>query len=171
MPTAQGLEVRKVPDKSQGQRIVRFHPETGERMLVNPDTPGEDHEPWPLLGVEINDAKRAMLSQSYVATARQEGWMEATGEKIVHKPGGPPSNPWGVTHTFVHLDTITIKTMDGDVKFKVTRNPDKYDVGPINLGAEAKKLTKTALSGKPTDSPADPDTTVDWFYLLERTDG
>jgi hypothetical protein len=156
-----GLAIQKVPDKSSGERLVRFDPETGERKLVNPDTPGEDHEAWPLAGVRImneSPPKKAMMSQSYVAAARHEGWIEATGEEIVFKPGGPTDNPWGTTHTFVHLKKITLKTLDGDVTYNVVRQPDKY-------------TGKKNGTGSPTDVAGDPETSVDWFYMLELADG
>src|SRR5262245_46185009 len=149
----EGLVIRKVPDKTDTDRVVRYDSETGERKLVNPDTPGEEHEAWPLLGVQIENEEppqTVVLSMSFVAAARAEGWIEVAGEWQVFKPGGPPENPWAVTHTFTQLDEITIKTLDGDVKYKVTHNPDKYDG-----------------SGNPTDAVGDPDASVDWHYGLE----
>ena len=150
----EGLKIRKVPDKSEGERIVRFDPDTGEKKLVNPATEGEEHEAWPLLGVRIENEeppRYCEMSTGYVAAARSAGWMEATGEKVVHKPAGPAENPWANTHTFVQLKTITIKTLDGDVRYNVVHNPDKYD----------------DETGEPTDNAGDPTTHVDWFYGLE----
>ena len=170
----QGLTIRKVADTSEGRRVVMYDPETGDRKLVNPDTPGDDHEPWPLAGIQIEHLpKHAMLSQSYVAAARAEGWMEVTGEKRVFKPAGPASNPWQNTHTFIHLDTITVKTMDGDVTFNVVRQPDKYDT-PHVVVDEERNMVKSSLKGNPvpdTDEYAgNPETSVDWFYVLEVAD-
>jgi len=152
-----GLAIRKLADKSEGTRVTRYvvsdDGETVEKRLVNPDTEGDEHEPWPLAGIEIvNDKlpKRAILSTSYVSSARAEGWIEVEGEKVVHKPKGPANNPWQDTHTFVQLDAITIKTTEGDVRYKVVHQPDKYDD-----------------NGDPTDVAGDPSTYVDWFYGLE----
>jgi len=170
-----GLAIRKVADKSEGERVPMLiappnaieHLEDGsavvdhslcERRLVNPDTPGYDHEPWPLLGIQIDNdkpPKKAILSTSYVAQARDEGWIEVRGEKIVHKPAGPAANPWANTHTFVQLDAIILKTVDGDVRYRVVHNPDKYD----------------DETGEPTDNAGDPTTHVDWFYGLELDNG
>lgn len=149
-----GLEIRKLADKSSEQRVVMFDSHTGERKLVNPDTPGEDHEAWPLAGIRIENEggppQYAEMSTSYVAQAISEGWIEATGEKRVFKPAGSKENPWGTTHTFIQYKTITLKTVDGDVKYNVIRNPDKYDE-----------------NGDPTEEAGDPNAEIVWFYTLE----
>jgi hypothetical protein len=153
-----GLEIQKLADKTGEQRIPMFDPLTGEKKLVNPATPGEDHEPWPFAGIRIKNEdgppQYAAMSTSYVAQAISEGWIEATGEKRVFKPAGSKENPWSSTHTFIQYKTITIKTVDGDVTYNVTRNPDKYD-----------------KHGEPTEEAGDPEAEVVWKYDLELKNG
>jgi hypothetical protein len=155
-----GLVIRKLADKTGEQRITMFDSTTGEKKLVNPATPGEDHEPWPFAGIRIENEggppKKAMLTTDLVAQAIAEGWIEVTGEKRVIKPAGSKENPWVGTppHVFLQYKTITIKTIDGDVTYNVKRNPDKYD-----------------KNGEPTEEAGDPDTEVVWYYELELTNG
>lgn len=152
-PTIQGLRIRKLADKSEGERIVRFDPETGEKKLVNPHTAGDDHEPWPLAGVQIegDTPKLTRVPTSFVASGRAEGWIELENDRPVHRPGGTPDDPWMKTHTFIHADAVILKTVDGDVRFEVVHQPDKYD----------------DESGEPTEEAGDPTTHVDWFYDLK----
>jgi len=154
-----GLVIRKLADKTGEQRNVMFDSTTGEKKLVNPATPGEDHEPWPFAGIRIENEdgppKKAMLTTSFVAQAISEGWIETTGEKPVFKPSGSKELPWNTPpHVFIQYKTITIKTVDGDVKYNVTRNPDKYD-----------------KNGEPTEEAGDPDAEVIWYYDLELANG
>jgi hypothetical protein len=117
-----------------------------EKILVNPATPGLDHEPWPFAGISINDGdppKRCSLSTAKVAEGREEGWIEVEGEELVHRPGGPAANPWASTHTFVQFETLIFKTLHGDVRYRVVRNADKE--------GEA----------------GDPEAEVRWYYELE----
>lgn len=139
-----GLRVRKLADKSVGSRVERFDPVTGEKFLVNPET-GLD-EAWPLAGVAVEgDAPEVCeLPTSWVALGVGEGWIVLEGERVQHQPGGPPGNPWKVTHTFVQADVIVLKCRDGDVRYVVSHQPDKYD-------------DPTEPSGQ----------RVDWFYRVE----
>jgi hypothetical protein len=155
-----GLRIRKLADKSEGERHVRYlarnvqvdeqgnaliDPQSIERILFNPATPEIEHEPWPFAGIAIEDEppKTCAVSTGFVADGREEGWIEVEGEELVHRPGGPAQNPWSVTHTFVHLQAIVLKTVDGDVRYRVVRQPDK--------DGEA----------------GDPEAEVRWFYDLE----
>lgn len=177
----QPLTFRKLADRESEERIPMLRVRAGdteavvvddvdhlvldparlERILVNPATPGFDHEAWPLAGVELvgEAPKRTRVSTTYIAKGRSEGWIDVEGETIVHKPGGPDVEPWRVTHTFVHLDTVVFKLADGELRYRVTRQPDKYDGGP------------EAGTGKPTDVAADPETSVEWSYDLELEGG
>jgi hypothetical protein len=155
-----GLQFRKLADKSEGERHVRYlarnvevdeagnaliDPGQVERILFNPATPELEHEPWPSAGfaIEGEPPKRCTISTAKVAELRAEGFVEVEGEETVHRPGGPASNPWAVTHTFVQVKAIVFRTVDGDVRYRVTRQPDK--------DGEA----------------GDPDAEVRWFYELE----
>lgn len=123
------LQLRKLADKSAGVRVTRFDPLTGEKKLVNPETPGDAHEPWPLAGIEFvgEPPAETAISTDMITTGRGEGWLSLVGEDVVHRPGGPGHSPWAVTHTFVTAEQIVFKTVHGDVTYNVTRNPGKYE--------------------------------------------
>ncbi len=120
------LRIRKVADTSVGTRVTRYHPETGAKHLVDP----EDGlaKPWPLAGIRFEGAPPAetTVGTKYVAEAIAEGWLVGVGERLVHRPGGPPSNVWRETYTFAHYDELVFRTLDGDVRYRVTHQPDKY---------------------------------------------
>lgn len=127
-----GLQIRKLADRSSGDRVARYDPVTGAKKLVNPDTPGDDHEPWPLLGIQLLDdppLRSCRVSTGMVAQGQHEGWIEVEGGEMVHRPGGPASDPWRLTHSFRQADAIVFKTVDGDVRYEVVRNPDKFVAG------------------------------------------
>lgn len=160
------LTIRKVPDRSTGTRHVRFDPDTGDRKLVNPATPGEDHEPWPLAGITIEGEPPEFTSAStgWVDRGIAEGWIRRIGERAVVRPGGPPSAPMAKTHTFVHCDRIVLRDMErGEVIYRVTRNPDKYFV----VGEKAGYPVEEYGSEPDTDLA---DTEVIWFYEMQLDD-
>lgn len=157
MAATPGLTIRKLADRSVGQRVPMIDRRTGTTKLVNPDTPGEDHESWPLAGVRILDdplPDPCKLSTNIIALGEREGWIELEGKEVVHRPGGPPQDVWRVTHSLVHVDAIVIKTVDGDVRYEVTRQPDKY----VDGDDEASVTDDVYEAG---------DTIVDKFYLLK----
>jgi hypothetical protein len=132
------LVIRKLADKSEGRRVQKYEVSAdGQSVvpkLVNPDTPGEDHEPWPFAGIRVEGevpAKTA-VNPSFVTRGISEGWLSAENQRVVHKPAGPPDNEWASTHTFVQYETITLHTVDGDVVYNVVRNPDKDDDGSVS---------------------------------------
>lgn len=92
------------------------------------------------------------LATKTVQKGIEEGWITADdGFNAVYRPGGPKHDPWRVTHTFMHYPTLTIHTLDGNYKYDVVYQPDKYH------------------QQKPgTDVAGDPTARVDWFYLLDR---
>jgi hypothetical protein len=128
------LTIRKLADKSAGERVARFDPETGARYLADPETWDRHDEstwvetPWPLAGIQIEGKppKEMELSSSWVSLGVAEGWIELEGAEAVHRPGGRPDNPWALTHTFLHAEAIVLKTVDGDVRYRVLDNPDKW---------------------------------------------
>ena len=169
------LQIRKLADTSEGTRVLGFDPFTGEKRLINPETGAP--EPWPLLGVEIvGDApERTHVPTGWVQKGAAEGWLVLENPQPVHRPGGPPEDLWRLTHTFVHADAIIIRTLDGDVRYKVTKQPDKYaDDSTVEDGGR-----KLEDGLKFTPNTLDPDTEVtgdlyaagqtriDWFYELE----
>lgn len=170
MPPIPGLNLRKLADKSSGERVTKFDPDTGAKRLVNPATPGDDHEPWPLAGVKILDdpiPTLVRLSTNIVELGRHEGWIELENEREVYRHGGPPENPRRLIHGLLHADAIIIKTIDGDVRFRVTRQPDKYAV--VDRDDSGKYLDEiTDDKKKVTDEIyAAGNTKLDKFYDLK----
>lgn len=166
----EGMRVRKVADKSDGERITvpvletvelrngeTVQVATGQTKLVNPDTPGVDHEPWPLAGVQLEVAPdECRLSTAFVERAIHEGWLTGIGENMVRRPAGPADNPTRAWHYFVHYDELVFHTLDGDVEYRVTRQPDKY----IDSDDPNESMTDEAYrSGE---------TRVDHFYTVEK---
>lgn len=153
-----GLTIRKRADKSTGRRDKAWDWRTGQWKLVNPDTPGDDHEPWPLAGVEaVGDLPdECEVSTHFVARGISEGWIEGEDEEVVHRPGGPPDNQWAATHTFPQYSALVFKFADGDVRYTVAHNPDKY----VAEGTDATKVTSEVYAAG--------ETRVDAFYRLNR---
>jgi len=165
MPT---LSIRKLADQS-APRTKLFDPINGEAILLQPGIAveiakklrpimgGLEACPRPFLGIRVEGKppKKTTLSTGFVAKGKHEGWIEVEGERAVHRSGGPVDNPWaaGTTHSFVHCDFIVIKTVDGDLRYRVTEQPDKWPD------------TKDGEAGHGGD--------VKWFYTvkLEANDG
>lgn len=128
------LKIRKLADKSSGDRVRRFDPVTGNGYLTDPatwdlaDRSTWLEVPWPLAGITVEgDApKVTRVPASFVTKGMREGWLELEGYRVVHRPGGPPDDPWRVTHTFVQGDTLVLHTVDGDVRYRVVESPDKW---------------------------------------------
>ena len=152
----QGFRVRKLADKSSGTREKRFDPVTGDAYLVDPadwsldDKSTWTETPWPSLGVVVEGdlPQKTALNTGFVTKAASEGWAELEGRSVVHRPGGPADDPWRVTHTFVQADSITFHFANGDVKYNVLENPDKYP--------EEKNEDDEGFGGQ-----------VNWFYVVE----
>lgn len=121
------LVIRKLADRSQGTRVVRYDPVTGEKFLFNPET--DRAESWPLLGVDFDGEapEECSVSTGYIANAVNEGWVVGEGQKLVHASGGPPEDEWARTHTFVNYSSLTFKTVSGDVKYEVVGQPGKHE--------------------------------------------
>jgi hypothetical protein len=167
-----GIRITKLADRSTGTRETRFDPTTGQKYLHNPATGGA--EPWPLAGVRvegINGEQRPAVigvGTTVVDNGRAEGWIEADGEQVVHRPGGPPDDQWRVTHTFRHYDTLTFKTVDGDLRYRVTHQPDKYAVTGRKRSKDDESVVLETIDPAKTVTDqvyAAGDTRVDWFYL------
>lgn len=137
------LTIHKLADKSAGERGVLA---SGEPA------------PWPLAGVKIDDQNETTISTRKVAEGVAEGWITLEDVEIVHRPGGPAGYPWGLTHTFQQAGTVVFHTVDGDVRYRVVHQPDKYHVDgddtPVDDAAYAAGQTR-----------------IDWFYGLERDNG
>jgi hypothetical protein len=150
-----GLILRKHADKGLGQR-----PPQG----------------WDLAGVSVvgDPPEKATLSTRLVAQGKSEGWLETTGDRLVVRPGGPPEDKDRAAnvHVFNHFDEIVIKTLDGDVTYRVVHQPDKYadhgeatfpdDVEAFDADDDTKVTHAMYKAGA---------TRVDHFYGLELVKG
>jgi hypothetical protein len=145
-----GLRVRKLALDDGLERVKRFDPVTGEGYWAHPTT--GDPLPKQVAGVVCeNDGGPPPLISVSTSYVDVEPWIELVDPRPVHKPGGPLERPWATTHTFVHCDELVLHLADGDVRYRVVHQPDKYD----------------DETGEPSDQPADPTTHVDWFYVAE----
>lgn len=79
-------------------------------------------------GLEIlSDTPFAIIPTNVVQKGIAEGYITGENEVIMHWPGGPPEDPWRVTHTAATYTKLTFHTIDGDVDYAVVRNPGKHD--------------------------------------------
>lgn len=124
------LVIRKLADKQPGEeRIPHWDSRTGDKTLINPKTGAA--EPWPLLGVMImgDPPQTCTVSTSWVTTGISEGWLESDGATPIVRPSGVTQDQWSgqqQPHLFLHIETLVIKTVDGDVRYRVVHQPDKY---------------------------------------------
>lgn len=167
----EGLKIRKLADKSEGERVVvpvletvtlrngeEVQVATGQTKLVNPDTPGTDHEPWPSAGIQLEVAPdECKIPTSVVDRGIQEGWITANGENLIRRPAGPADNPTRAWHYFVHYGQLVFHTVDGDVTYNVTRQPDKYVEGD-----------EPGVMEVTDELYAEGATQVDWHYGVEK---
>lgn len=149
-----GFRFRKRADKSGG--LASYYE----------DTPESPAETWPSAGMEIvgEPPQEVRIPTGVVAKGLNEGWITGELDKVVHRPGGPASNLWAVTHTFSHYDTLTIC----GVKYKVTHQPDKYaDYSQATDPAAVEAFTGDDYTQVTTDIYDAGATRIDWFYDLE----
>jgi hypothetical protein len=155
------VRFKLLADKS-GERITKFDPVTGEKRLVNPATPGDEHEPWPAAGLQFMDGapEEMILPTKYVDKLVSAGWAKRHNERPVVRPAGPNQGTFnssynGQPHVFIHCDKISIYCVDADYQYEVTRQPDKY----VDNDNPADKVTPELYeAGK---------TKVDHFYGLK----
>lgn len=174
------LAVRKLADTSDGERVKRYDPETGQGYLADPATWRRDDpstwesKPWPLAGVEIvgETPTNTLVSTSQVRQWVADGVAELEGERVVHRPSGPPHDLWGPpAHTFVHADVLVLKCDGGDVRYRVVHQPDKYaEVDPPDAEDAADRLERHRATAEAKVTPelyAAGATRVDHFYRLD----
>jgi hypothetical protein len=155
------LQIRKLADDSV-ERVRIYNPFSGQTVLVDPEASAEAieqlreafagiiHAPYPLAGVRIEGQvpKRTALSTGFVAKGIREGWIEGEDLEHITRSAGPGSDPWGpAPHSFLHYSHLTLKTVDGDFRYEVLEQPDKWP--------ETKGEDDSGQGGE-----------VRWFYLL-----
>lgn len=157
------LIIRKLADQDAEREKV-FHPITGQPILFEPDeataaliatlretVEGIEVSPRPFEGVRVegDPPQKTTMGERLVACGRAEGWIDVEGETIVYRTSGPPENPYGPPpHQFLHFDTIIIKTVDGDLRYKVLENPDKWPDtkdGEAGFGGEVRWFYEVEL--------------------------
>lgn len=153
----ESLQVRKLADQTV-ERVKMFDPFTGEVILLEPDEAAAlrsklapvmadvTPSPRPFLGLRIEGRtpKRTRVGSSFVAKGISEGWIEGEGEALVVRTAGPRENPFGPRpHAFRHFTYLTFKTVDGDVRYEVVENPDKWPAekdGEAGFGGEVRDV-------------------------------
>lgn len=143
-----GLRVRKLADRSGGEP-ARWGSQ-----------PGSPPGTWPLAGVRVEGEipSPCRLPTSWVARGIAEGWLTGEGHQVVLRPSGPADNPWRPDkppHVLHHFDTLVLHTVDGDVRFRVVHQPDKY----ADPGDDDTPVTEDVYAAGATR--------VDWFYGVE----
>jgi hypothetical protein len=180
----EGLKIRKLADKSEGERVIvpvletvtlrngeEVQVATGQVKLVNPDTPGTDHEPWPSAGIQLEVAPdEARIPTTTVDRGINEGWIEAENAEFLRRPAGPADNPTRAWHYFMHCTGLTFKTVDGDVYYEVTHNPDKYaNNSQVDERGQVVRANEHDDETPVTDEMYRAgETSVDWFYGVKK---
>jgi len=170
----EALTLRKLADTESVERVARFHPETGAKFLVDPAT-GEP-SPWPLLGLDAPGGwpRKTRVPIKTITRGIIEGWAELVNPQMVFRPGGPPEEPYRVTHAFTHADAIVFHGLQGDVTYRVTQQPDKFAAREQKVLSEEKALYLPIIEREKkvtSDIYADGLTEVAWYYELEAVDG
>ncbi len=135
-------------------------------------------QPWPMLGVEIvgGPPAKVNLPTSFLRRHRNASWLRVEGSKVVERPSRPdpgveggstvvtdehrlPADDLQPPHVFEHLDRIIFDTLDGEVVYKVDRQPDKYATNAegVVTNDNAKVTPELYAEGR---------TQVDHFYGL-----
>lgn len=139
-------------DRYEGLRVRKLAGEPGSGVHHTDHITGEPSL-RPLKGVVFTDTRgrttdrvppKISVPHDYVA---REPWIEFVNPRGVVKPAGPATNPFAKTHQFIHADEIVLHMLDGDHRYKVTHQPDKYDA-----------------AGNPTDVAGDPTAEVHWYF-------
>jgi hypothetical protein len=114
------------------------------------------------------------ISTNAVAEGVREKWITGEGHEVVTRPAGPADNPWqgdadGRNHEFHHYTALVFHTRDGDVRYRVRHNPDKYADHDAATYPDQVKDFKGTDKTKVTDEVyAAGATRVDHFYDLTK---
>lgn len=162
---AASLTLRKRADKSGGESVLYA------------DLPGAPPGTWPFAGLEFVDGvpDEAILPTSFVDRGISEGWIVPEGHRLVTRPAGRPEAPWqptataSVPHVFHHYDALVFKTVDGDVRFSVTHQPDKYaDYAEATYSDRVEEFDGDDDTPVTDEIYAAGATRVDHFYRIAR---
>jgi hypothetical protein len=140
-----GLRVRKLAADDSAEDARKASP--------------RDARPFGGLQIEGDAPKETRVPTSWVARGQAEGWIEVDNPQMVVRPAGPAHAPMTTSHVFMHADAIILKTTDGDVRYRVTHQPDKY----VDGGKDTDKVT--------TEHYAAGNTRVDHFFDLKLEGG
>lgn len=78
-------------------------------------------------------------------------WFEPVNPSVVVRPAGPADQPFAKQHDFPQAEAFILHMADGDYRYRVVHQPDKYD----------------DETGEPSMNAGDPTTHVDWFFVCE----
>jgi hypothetical protein len=120
-----GFRIRKVADMSKGSRVVRYDPNTGAKILVNPES--GKAEPWPLLGIVLETKpQESAIPTKTVARGIQEGWIKVESPRWEVFPGGNESDPYKKHYSFVHGDVLRFVCLDEIVRYEIISEPRRW---------------------------------------------
>lgn len=175
-PKIEVLKVRKLADKSQGKRVKRYSPNTGQMVgLLNPET--GKLQPWPSLGYMLNmpeAPKRFAVTQRKLMQWKSEGFVSVEGFRVVNAPSGPAHEPFKTPpHVFYNADAVTLNFAGQDpVRYKVIQQPGKYFVSGKKVINEEKNLSKPIVDPSnhvTLESHMDgQEAKVLWYFILEK---
>lgn len=142
-----GLRIHRLADKSDGRGL-----------------------PWPLAGVRLLEVPETVdVPTSVVETGLREGWIISEGGRIVNRPSRADRDDLSQPHTFVHYDRLTFRTVDGDIGYRVTHQPDKYaDFGAVTYPGRVEAFDADDETPVTAEIYAAGATRVDHFYGLVR---
>lgn len=99
--------------------------------------------------VQVDPPETFTVPHDYVD---KHHWIEVVNPTAVVRAAGSAEKPYAKTHTFPHAEALVLHMADGDYRYRVVRQPDKYF---DNGGAAV------------ADVGGDPNTRVDWYYVVE----
>lgn len=151
-----------MPDKHPQGLRVRIHAgDPADRDAVYlparkqfPDEP--DFSAKPFGGVSFTDDRGRNVDEppaSFTVPSDypdHHHWFEVVNPSMVVRPAGPADQPFAKQHNLPQAEAFILHMRDGDYRYRVVRQPDKYDA-----------------KGKVADRAGDPATSVDWFYVAE----
>lgn len=160
---------------------VRVRADRSDEGAHAADLPGAPPGTWPFAGIEFVDTfQKAVdppaatrVAEGFVQRGIAAGWLTGEGHRYVVRPAGTAAAPHAPTpaapgpHVFHHYDALVFHTTGGDVRYRVTHQPDKYADY-----AEATYPDRVPGFDGDDDTPVTDEvyaagaTRVDWFYDL-----